>query len=250
VEEMSASTHHYNAQLIDHLTTLRKVMEQDKESTALKNIGQTDCTRLINSCLQDLKMLQFQCLKAVSSVEERLLPLKVNQAGDGSKAPARTIEVLPDCTVTVVVEVQDRKLPLKVHVQYEKKPKASKEERNGLLRPQTAAAGRHVHNTELYGDLAVHASQTVKEPDAEHHSQHFVNPRARLLLRNHTETSGREKAAGHDATNPLLVTDTFTTRHMYISLYSLNGCTVTLAAQFPSEEDKSGGKKAVSLASC
>lgn len=128
VAEMSASTHYYNAQLIDHLTTLRKAMEHDKQSTALKDIGQTDCTRLINTCLLELKMLQFQCLKAVSSVEERLLPLKVNQPGDGSRAPARTIEVLPDCTVTVVVEVQDRKLPLKVHLQYEKKAKASRED--------------------------------------------------------------------------------------------------------------------------
>lgn len=107
-----------------------------------------------------------------------------------------------------------------------------------------------MHNTELYGDLTVFASQSVKEPDAEHHSQQFANPRARLLLRNHAEAGGRDKAGGADSAHPLLATDTFTTRHMYISLYSLNGCTVTLAAQFPSEEDKTGGKKAASAASC
>jgi hypothetical protein len=74
-------------------------------------------------------MLQFQCWKAVSSVGERLLPVKVNPSGDGGKAPPRVVEVLPDCMITVCVEVRERKLPLKVHLQYTKKQNIQKKPR-------------------------------------------------------------------------------------------------------------------------
>jgi len=36
-----------------------------------------------------MKMVAFQCERAVTREEDRLVPLKVNPAGDGTKGPAR-----------------------------------------------------------------------------------------------------------------------------------------------------------------
>lgn len=114
-------------------------------------------------------------------------------------------------------------------------------------RPHTAsAAARLVHFAEVYGDLAVYASQTVKEPDADHCTLVFHNPR-QLKLRN-LEVAGTSKQAQAQKQNELagesgggvkMPRDTFTSTHMYMTFYSQNGCTVSLAGQFPEEEKKS-----------
>lgn len=161
VAGLSLRTQAYNQQLLEHLQTLKRIMDLDEQSGYLPRLGHSDCSQLLAKCVFDLKMLQFQCWKVVSSVGERVIPLKVNSAGDGSRGPARVVEVLPDCMLTFSVEVADRKLPLKVFVQYAKKQGIQRKTyraNRSLLRPSTAKVRGPVHDVETYGDLTVYCS--------------------------------------------------------------------------------------------
>lgn len=46
----------------------------------------------------------------------------------------------------------------------------------------------------------------------------------------------------------MVESDNFISSHMFVSLYSQQGCTVSVSCQFPSEEDRGGGKKGASMA--
>lgn len=156
--------------------------------------------------------------------------MKVNPAGDGSRGPARVIEVLPDCMLTVCVEVVDRKVPLKFYVQYAKKQGIENKiyrSKGSLVRPHTAKVRGPVHDTESYGDLIIYTSQTIKEPNEEHHSQKFVNPCSRVVLRNQVAQDKKDRPG---APRDLMVeSDNFVSTHMFISLYSQQGCTVSVS---------------------
>lgn len=54
---MSLKTQAYNQQLLDHLQTLKRIMDLDEQSGYLGRLGQTDCSQLLAKCLFDLKML-------------------------------------------------------------------------------------------------------------------------------------------------------------------------------------------------
>ena len=47
--------------------------------------------------------------------------MKIPSIGDGTRGAERELEILPDTMVTVAVEVKERKLPLKIHLQYRRK---------------------------------------------------------------------------------------------------------------------------------
>jgi hypothetical protein len=198
-------------------------------------------------------MLHFQCSQSVSRAADRITSLRVNPVGDGTRASPRTIEILAECVVSVSVEVTERKLPLKIFLQYEKKSQLpgvevlapQPRERAKGTRPGTAIPRRPEHNADLVGDLTVYSSSDVREPNSDNCSQLFVNPVSRLVLRNQIDQASREPGASR---KPMLESDIFITSHIYLTLYSSKGCTVTLTCQFPSEEEKTGVKKAVSIA--
>ena len=64
-------------------------------------------------------MLAFQCDRTVTREEDRIIPLKVNPPGDGTKGPVKLFEILKECTMTCRIEVLNRKLPLKLHIDYQ-----------------------------------------------------------------------------------------------------------------------------------
>ena len=66
-------------------------------------------------------MIQFLCDRVVTKDVDRVRPLKIHQAGDGSRGPEEQMEILPGCMISCSVEVTDRKMPLKISLRYERK---------------------------------------------------------------------------------------------------------------------------------
>ena len=109
----------------------------------MKEIDKADCKKLISQTTKDIKMIQYACERVVSAEEDRILPLKVNPSGDGTKAPFSMLEILPDCTITCKIDVNNRKLPLKLNLQYEMKETYDKNKNLSIRpRPSTAVAKR------------------------------------------------------------------------------------------------------------
>lgn len=168
--------------------------------------------------------------------------MKVNPQGDGTRGPARMLDILPDTHQTIAVEVQGRKLPLKLVLDYDCAPvenavatkmDAARDSNTAAAsaalaaavlkkRPVTAKArpSRKVIPKNI-GDLQVFSSSEAREPDPDHCTEVFNNPRHRILIRNRGNPNNQ---ANNKKIGP--VSDNFEVDFIYLSFYSVRGCQV------------------------
>jgi len=97
--------------------------------------------------------------------------------------------------------VLNRKLPLKLHIEYQSEKQGQIQEQNKdpnislaaavatqKKRPQTAKArfnvNQRAHDVERYGDLQIYCSSEVKEPNEDKYTQMFINPVSKVHINN------------------------------------------------------------------
>lgn len=122
----------------------------------------TDCTTIIKNILNELKTIQFQCSRMLVSSENNSENLITTEPGDGRKASALQIEIPANCSITYSVDVKNRKLPLKISLQYDES--------------QVDA------DQDFKADLIVYASMSVASPSESNCSQIFINPKSSILI--------------------------------------------------------------------
>lgn len=170
-------------------------------------------------------MCQFNCNWRVNNVKDRIVALNTLQPGNGQRGAVSTLELLPETSMTVSVNVRGRKAPLKVWFK-----QLANEDR-------IVIQNEYLRKKFKLSDFIVYVSSTQMEPDEEHHTYKYLDPKTVLTITKQIELAELSAAALSKKVDYKNLHN-FAIDKVYISFYSKEGTTIKVAAQFPEEIDK------------
>lgn len=99
-------------------------------------------------------------------------------------------------------------------------------------------------------DLKIYVSESSKQPDEHNSYMNFTNPSSRIMIKRKEAINQASQAMeaemkkkdqkGTKRRQGITNEEVFNDKFLYLSLYSMKGCTITLACSFPNQPDTQG----------
>ena len=142
----------------------------------------TDCSKKINHARKEIQRIVYQCNTTVAQEDDWIVPLKCPALEEGNiKGPVHKVDIIEDCQVVCRVEVLGRKIPLKVHLDFDEAKKDAYSNPSSTKNDKTKPHGGrftfgHRPKKKQLKNLRVYASNESNCPDEITAKQMFLNP--------------------------------------------------------------------------